>query len=81
MLYTQWNYDDAVAVERKEAYEDGRIAESRQVIYTFLENLGEIPEDIRSRIEGEQDSVVLKNWYIAAPGVKSFDEFRKLMDE
>lgn len=81
MLYTQWNYDDAVAVERKEAYEDGRIAESRQVIYTFLENLGEIPEDIRSRIEGEQDSVVLKKWYIAAPGVKSFDEFRKLMDE
>lgn len=81
MLYTQWNYDDAVAVERKEAYEDGRIAESRQVIYTFLENLGEIPEDIRSRIEGEQDSVVLKKWYIAAPSVKSFDEFRKLMDE
>ena len=85
MLYTQWNYDDAVAVERKEAYEDGlsrgRIAESRQVIYTFLENLGEIPEDIRSRIEGERDSVVLKKWYIAAPGVKSFDEFRKLMDE
>ncbi|MDE7222495.1 MAG: hypothetical protein K2O34_01785 [Acetatifactor sp.] len=26
MLYTQWNYDEAVSVEREEAYEDGREA-------------------------------------------------------
>lgn len=60
MLYTQWNYDDAVEVEREEAYEDGReagmalgkligIAEGRaegerQVICTFLERLGRFPE-------------------------------------
>lgn len=96
MLYTQWNYDDAVAVEREEAYEEGRtegikkgvtegitkgrLAESRQVIYTFLEHLGEIPQDIRSRIESEQDAKVLKQWYTAAPGVKSFEEFRLCMD-
>ncbi len=23
MLYTQWNWDDAMEVEREEAYEDG----------------------------------------------------------
>lgn len=100
MLYTQWNYDDAVAVEREEAYEEGlnrgrtegitkgvtegiakgRLAESRQVIYTFLDHLGEIPQDIRSRIESEQDAKVLKQWYTAAPGVKSFEEFRLCMD-
>lgn len=76
MLYTQWNYDDAVAVEREEAYEDGRLAESRQVIYSFLKQLGEIPEDIRSSIEREQDSEVLKKWYMTAPRIKSFEEFR-----
>lgn len=57
MLYTQWNYDDAVEVEREEAYEDGReagmalgkligIAEGRaegerQVICTFWSAWGD----------------------------------------
>ncbi len=26
MLYTQWDYDEAVSVEREEAYEEGREA-------------------------------------------------------
>lgn len=112
MLYTQWNYDDAVSVEREEAYEDGReagkaigmaigiaegkaagiaegkaagIAEGmikgeRQIIYDFLEHLGKIPEDIQERIEDEQDSETLKKWCMAAPGVKSFEEFRENME-
>jgi len=107
MLYTQWNYDEAVSVEREEAYEEGReagkaigitigkaegiaegkavgIAEGkavgqRQVIYSFLEFLGKIPDDIHMRIENEQDRETLKKWYLAAPGVKSFSEFRELL--
>ena len=105
MLYTQWNYDDAVEVEREEAYEDGReagitvgramgkaegkaegkiegkIEEKRQVIYTFLQLLGEIPEDIRRRIEEEQDGETLRKWYVAAPNVQSFGEFRRCMND
>ena len=100
MLYTQWNYDEAVSVEREEAYEDGReagkaigIAEGRaegmskgmiegerQVIYSFLERLGEIPEDIRGAIEDEQDWEKLKKWYMAAPDARSFEEFREGMN-
>lgn len=107
MLYEQWNYDEAVSVEREEAFEDGReagkvigiaigiaegIAEGRavgiaegiiegerQVIYNFLEHLGKIPEDIRKSIEVEQDGEILKKWCMAAPGVKSFEEFRESM--
>lgn len=95
MLYTQWDYDEAVSVEREEAYEEGReagkaigiaigIAEGmtdgeRQVIFDFLQHLGEIPEDIRRRIEDEQDRETLKKWYMTAPGVKSFEEFRESM--
>lgn len=111
MLYEQWNYDEAVSVEREEAYEDGReagkaigiaigIAEGRvegmaegkaegiaegiiegerQIIYNFLEHLGKIPEDIRKSIEDEQDEDILKKWCMAAPGVKSFEEFRESM--
>ncbi len=89
MLYTQWNYDDAVEVEREEAYEDGRaegkaegkIEEKRQVIYTFLQLVGEIPEDIRRRIEEEQDGETLRKWYVAAPNVQSFGEFLRCMND
>ena len=133
MLNIQWDFDDAIAVEREEAFEEGRnvglelgkavgiaegkaagiaegkaagiaegkaagiaegkaagIAEGkaagivegeRQVIYTFLERLGEIPEDIFRRIEEEQDDRILKRWYVAAPGVKSFEEFRVYINE
>lgn len=109
MLNTQWNYDDAVAVEREEALEEGReaglavgkalgieegkalgieegralgieegkAAGERQVIYSFLGRLGEIPEDIRSRIESEQDCETLKKWYMLAPEVAGFETFRE----
>lgn len=117
MLNTQWDFDDAIAIEREEAFEDGRkagielgkmagiaegkaagIAEGkaagiiegktagiiegeRQVIYTFLERLGEIPKDIRRCIEEEQDEKILKRWYTAAPDIKSFEDFREYMNE
>ena len=104
MLYTQWKFDEAVLVEREEAYEDGReagkaigmaigkaegIAEGRaegiafnmrQIIYDFLEQLGEIPENIRNGIAGEQDEAILRKWCMTAPGVKSFEEFRESME-
>ena len=58
----------------------GKLDQSQQVIFDFLSNLGDIPEDIRRRIDGEQDMQILKSWYMAAPMVKSFDEFRKIMN-
>ncbi len=113
MLYTQWNYDDAVEVEREEAFEDGReaglalgkligieegrtegieegrakgieegrVEGERQVIYTFLERLGDIPKDIRERVDSERDSGTLRKWYIMASTVKDFEMFRENMDE
>jgi len=144
MLYTQWDYDEAVSVEREEAYEDGReagkaigmaigkaagiaegraegiaegraegiaegraegiaegraegiaegraegIAEGRaegivnnlrQIIYDFLEHLGEIPDDIHRGIADEQDEAALRKWCMAAPGSKSFADFRGHME-
>ena len=57
----------------------GSLGQSREVIYDFLGRLGEIPEDIRLRVEVEQNANTLRKWYLAAPGVDSFDEFRKNM--
>ena len=83
MLYTQWNYDEAISVEREEAYADGREAGKaegraqgmtegvRQVIYNFLRRLGDIPEDIYRQIEDEQDKETLEKWYMDAPDEKA----------
>ena len=91
MLYTQWNWDDAMEVEREEAYEDGVEAgriegkalgdlnRSRQAILDLLEDLGDIPEDIQSRINAEEDTQVLRRWHKAAAKAVSFDAFREKM--
>ena len=62
-----------------EGFTAGGLEQSRKVIYDFLGCLGEIPEDIRLRIETEQNTNTLRRWYLAAPGADSFDEFRKNM--
>ncbi len=97
MLYTQWNWDDAMEVEREEAYEDGVEAgkaagmaagmaagqtlgdlnRSRQSILDLLEDLGEIPEDIQSRIHAEEDTQILRRWHKAAAKAVSFETFRE----
>lgn len=64
-----------------EGHTEGSLEQSRQVIYDFLERLGEIPEDIRLRIETEENKDILRKWYLAAPGVDSFDEFRRNLSE
>ena len=91
MLYTQWNWDDAMEVEREEAYEGGveagmaagqtlgELNRSRQDILDLLEDLGEIPEDIQSRIYNEEDTQILRQWLKAAAKAVSFDAFREKM--
>lgn len=58
----------------------GDVERSRQVIYDFLGQLGDIPEDIRMCIDAEQDTDKLKRLYLVAPSIKSFDQFRGLIE-
>lgn len=87
MLYTQWNWDDAMAVEREEAYAKGvsqGIAQGisqgiAQDILDLLEDLGEIPEDITARIRAEESLDTLRRWHKAAACAESFSDFREKM--
>lgn len=72
---------EGLAEGHAEGHTEGSLEQSRQVIYDFLERLGEIPEDIRLRIETEENTDILRKWYLAAPGVDSFDEFRRNLSE
>lgn len=95
MLYTQWNWDDAMAVEREEAYAEGvnqgisqgitqgisqGITQAMsQDILDLLEDLGEIPEDIAVRIQTEENPDTLRRWHKAAARAESFTDFREKM--
>ncbi|MBD5529262.1 MAG: hypothetical protein HDR02_12795 [Lachnospiraceae bacterium] len=95
MLYTQWNWDDAMAVEREEAYAEGvsqgmtqgisqgisqGIAKGvAQGILDLLEELGEIPEDMTARIQAEESLDTLRRWHKEAARAESFTDFREKM--
>ena len=64
----------------QEGRQQGDLHRSRQVIYDFLGRLGTVPEDIRIRIEAEQNGEVLRKWYMSIPQLKSFDEFRNILN-
>lgn len=64
---------------RAEGLAEGILNQSRKSILELLEDLGEIPMDIRSNIEKENDQNVLKSWHKAAAKAQSFEAFRKIM--
>lgn len=46
-------------------------------IFDLLNDLGEIPEDVKARIESENNHGVLREWLKAAAKVTTMEEFRK----
>ncbi|MDE5893722.1 MAG: hypothetical protein K2H45_12445, partial [Acetatifactor sp.] len=70
----------AIQEGRQEGLQQGDLQRSRQVIYDFLSRLGKVPKDIRTRVEAEQNGEVLREWYMSVPQVKSFDEFRNIIN-
>ena len=59
---------------------EGELRRSRQAILELLEELGDIPEDICSRIHSEEDTEILCRWHKAAAKVESFADFRERMN-
>ena len=77
-------YEDGVEAGKAAGMATGMVAgqtlgdlnRSRQDILDLLEDLGEIPEDIQSRIYTEEDTQILRRWHKAAAKAISFDAFR-----
>ena len=63
----------------KDERQEGLLAGRREDIFQLLEMYGEIPEDIRSKINAQTDENILKKWHIAAAKASSADEFRDHM--
>ena len=66
---------------RRDARWEGRLEGKRESVIDFLEELGTVPEDIKSRIMSEADEDVLKLMSKAAFGATSFEEFRNKISD
>lgn len=64
---------------REEGRAEGHTEGRRQDIMDLLEEWGEVPNDICTRIYAEEDLEVLRKWHKAAARVNSFDDFRTEM--
>lgn len=62
------------------AKRDGKIEARVQSILELLEDYGEIPEEVRQRLEGETNLGVLKEWHKIAARAQSIQEFVDKID-
>lgn len=83
-LLTEYDEKEHMRRVKRDARQEGEVIgelkRSREVIYDFLGRLGEIPMDIYKCVEAQEDVGTLRQWYIAAPQVESFDAFRKKIE-
>lgn len=65
---------------REQGLKQGKLNCGRQNVLDLLEDLGEIPDDIHTRITEETDSQLLRRWLKAAARATSFDAFRTILN-
>ena len=91
MLIAEYDYDMDIKVQREEAKEEGieqGIARGKELgkvegirlgtvnnIMEFLEDLGEIPETLKSKIMQEEKPDVLRRWLKLAAKAETIEEF------
>jgi flagellar biosynthesis/type III secretory pathway protein FliH len=67
----------------KEGHESG-IREGHQCgltdgVFSLLEGLGDIPDELKTRIQSEKDTEKIKGWLKTAAKAKSIDDFEKMI--
>lgn len=78
-MYLQELLDDKKVEGIKEGQNAGRILGKIEDIIGFLADLGEIPEDMQTRIEQEQDIRTLSKWVKLAARAETIEEFIEKM--
>ena len=82
----QWAIEDAIKEDSwNEGHAKGHAAghaagdlfRSKQDIMDLLEELGNVPEDIRGSIDSTGDTETLRKWHRYAAHARSFDDFRE----
>ncbi|NLD93096.1 MAG: Rpn family recombination-promoting nuclease/putative transposase [Fibrobacter sp.] len=63
----------------KDRETDGRIAGKAESVFVFLNNLGTVSEELRSKILAENDTDLLEQWLKLAAKATSLEEFQSKM--
>lgn len=72
-------FEEIIYYERKEAAEEAKRRTVLDNIYGFLEDCGEIPEELRERMEQEENTEILKKWLKLAARAESIGQFEEQM--
>lgn len=81
MLIAEYDYDMDIKVQREEAKEEGIRLGTVNNILEFLEDLGEIPETLKSKIMQEEKPDVLRRWLKLAAKAETIEEFEKKIEK
>lgn len=81
MLIAEYDYDMDIKVQREEAKEEGMRLGTVNNILEFLEDLGEIPETLKSKIMQEEKPDVLRRWLKLAAKAETIEEFEKKIEK
>lgn len=91
MLIAEYDYDMDIKVQREEAKEEGIALGKKQVItlgehlgktdstLALLEDLGIVPDDLKTLITNEEDTDTLKKWLKLAVASDSIEMFQEKM--
>lgn len=81
MLLAEYNEKETIEYLRREqrqlGREEGKQLGKSALILELLEDIGRIPDSLRSLVQGEQDKKRLKEWCRLAAQVKSVEEFQE----
>lgn len=82
----QWAIEDDIREDswnagHAEGHAAGDLYRGQQGILDLLEELGNVPDDIRSYIDCTRDTETLRKWLKFAAHAESFDDFRKKIDK
>lgn len=70
---------DVMQDEMAEARAEGRAEGRAEVVFELLEDLGEVPEELRTKIMSETDLDLLSRWTKLAAKADSLEQFLKEM--
>ncbi len=81
MLIAEYDYDMDIKVQREEAKEEGITLGTVNDIIELLEDIGEVPENLKNRIMKEENRDILRKWLKLAAKAGTVEEFEKNIEK
>lgn len=78
-ILTEYNEEQVLADIGKERYEDGKADGMAEAVLELLQGGGDVPKDLKEKIESEKDLAVLKRWLSLAARIESIEDFKNQM--